>query len=166
MSLRATTLLIVIIIFIGLVVLLVFNLQTNLSSHFARLEKQSATLMVERARGVFDLEMESLNLIAQDWSKHPDVIAYFKSNTAQKPVLLSNECNSNNPVTLAILVDPQERVSKMESCQGASILREGDPFNKTGLSFRFFESFKWTADPICRTHRDDSRICICRTAGQ
>ena len=130
MSLRTTTLLIVIIIFIGLVSLLVFNLQTNLSSHFSRLEKQSATLMVDRARGVFDLEMESLNLIAQEWSNHPDVTTYFESNgTAQKPVLLSNGCTQDYSVNIALLVDPQEHVSAMVSCQEASLPGPGSSFS-------------------------------------
>ena len=147
MSLRTTTLLIVIMIFIGLVSLLVFNLQTNLSSHFSGLEKQSATLMVDRARGVFDLELESLNLIAQEWSNRPDVIAYFKSNgSAQKPVLLSNECTPDYSVNIALLVDPQEHVSDTVSCQGASLPRLGSSFSTRLTSHSGF--LKLSGGPI------------------
>ena len=136
MSLRTTILLIVIIIFIGLVVLLVFNIQTNLSSHFSRLEQQSAALMMERARGIFALETESLNLIAQEWSNHPDVIAYYESNgAAQLPSLLADECKMDNLLNIAILVDSHENISKLISCHDASLPEFNNSFS-TNLAAR------------------------------
>ncbi len=130
MSLRTITLLIVIIIFIGLVALLVLNLQTNLSTHFSKLEKQSATLMVARAQGIFDLEMEFLNLIAQEWSNRSDVATYIKdSGAVQMPVLLTNDCNLDNLLTIGILVEANEHILEMASCHGASIPGLNDTFS-------------------------------------
>lgn len=108
MSLRRTILSAVALTFIGLVVLMLVNIQTILSSHFAREEEQSVSLDVQRARGVLSAESSQLEQIVKEWARRADVNDFAARNSgAQLPALLNEANQTGAEVNVVVLVDQQ-----------------------------------------------------------
>ena len=80
MSLRKTILLSVAVIFFGLTMVLLLNLQTILSSHFSDEEQQSMSLDVQRAQGALSGEAESLQLAVREWLLREKLPAYLQAD--------------------------------------------------------------------------------------
>jgi signal transduction histidine kinase len=112
MSLRKTILLSVALTFLGLVVLLLVNLQTILSAHFAQEEQQTLELDVRRAEGVLEGEALRLQQAAFEWSRRQDLLGLNPAPSVQPADLaLAEQDLLAAQVSVAVLLGPQGQVA-------------------------------------------------------
>jgi signal transduction histidine kinase len=111
MNLRSTTVLIVLITFLGLTLVLTLTLQAVLLRHFEEVEQQNVFLNLQRSVSAVEGEYSDLERISRDWARRDSIVQIVQgSDTADTQSYLPQEMLNELDVDLVLVLDPTAKV--------------------------------------------------------
>jgi signal transduction histidine kinase len=111
MNLRSTTVLIVLITFLGLTLVLTLTLQAVLLRHFEEVEQQNVFLNLQRSVSAVEGEYSDLERIGRDWASRDSTIQLFQNvGTGDVQSYLPQAMLNELDVDLLLLLDPSGQV--------------------------------------------------------
>ncbi|MCJ7623433.1 MAG: histidine kinase [Anaerolineaceae bacterium] len=106
MNLRATTLLIVLLTFLGLILVLTTTMQTVLVSRFEEMEQQNVHLNLQRAVRIVNSEFDFLERMGRDWARSDRAYQFVQDgNEAYIEENLSEDTLSSLDINLIAFLD-------------------------------------------------------------
>ncbi|HZW03166.1 MAG TPA: CHASE4 domain-containing protein, partial [Anaerolineaceae bacterium] len=106
MSIRKTTVLFVVMAFIGLITVLLVIQDVTVARMFEQVELQDADENMRRAQAVLQGEFEFLEAISGDWAQREDISAFVQTQTAPVDSVLSEAAYEGFGLDVIVVRDP------------------------------------------------------------
>lgn len=134
-------------VIIGITSILLFVFISLITTHivnnsFSRIEENEATKSLDRAKNLFSLELERLDMLASDWGEWDDTYYFVKGNYPNYPeVNLGAESLKNLQINMMLFFNSSNQLFYGEAVD----LHTGDPYKYLKIwSITFLHRMKFS----------------------